>query len=173
MKERYNKGASTVVNAILKTTEAEQLNLSEPRTRRSQRLYWMTFISHSLAPISVTNIMMQIPEDAHFADGLVYSSKKKPTSTYVKDYLGMLSSADNPSPDGRSASFISYSTSKVQVEFELIARKLRRNVVEAVAREKHGAEGVRIVRLLLSTEKLDEKQVPNISLGKVYYTEVA
>jgi DNA-directed RNA polymerase III subunit RPC3 len=71
----------------------------------------------------------------------------------------MLSAADNPSSEGRSASFISYSASKIQVEFEIIARRLRRNIVETIAREKHGPEGARIVRLLLNTGKLDEKQV--------------
>lgn len=103
--------------------------------------------------------MLQIPESANLADGLAYSSKKVPASTCVKDYLAMLSAADNPSGEGRSACFISYSSSKIQVEFEIIARKLRRNVVETIAREKHGAEGARIVRLLLNSGKLDEKQV--------------
>jgi DNA-directed RNA polymerase III subunit RPC3 len=114
---------------------------------------------HGIAPTSIPNIILQIPEDANLADGLAYSSKKVPISTCVKDYSGMLSGADNPSSEGRSASFISYSTSKVQVEFEIIARRLRRNIVETIAREKHGPEGARIVRLLLTTGKLDEKQV--------------
>ena len=103
--------------------------------------------------------MLQIPEGTSLVNGLAYSSKKVPMSTCVKDYLGMLSAADNPSSEGRSASFISYSTSKIQVEFEIIARRLRRNIVETIAREKHGPEGARIVRLLLTTGKLDEKQV--------------
>jgi len=103
--------------------------------------------------------MLQIPEGTNLADGLAYSSKKVPMSTYVKDYSGMLSAADNPSSEGRCASFISYSSSKIQVEFEIIARRLRRNIVETIAREKHGPEGARIVRLLLTTGKLDEKQV--------------
>ena len=102
---------------------------------------------------------MHIPEDAKLSEGLVYSSKKTSNSTAVKDYLGMLSSADNPSSEGRASSFVSYSASKIQVEFEIIVRRLRRNVVESVAREKHGVEGARIVRLLLDSGKLDEKQV--------------
>jgi|SRR6266498_3344009 len=102
--------------------------------------------------------MMHLPEDTNLCDGLLYS-KKTSTSSCVKDYLGMLSAADNPTPEGRASSFISYSTSKVQVEFEVIARKLRRNVVEAIAREKYGPEGARIVKLLLNTGKMDEKQV--------------
>lgn len=103
--------------------------------------------------------MLQIPEGINLADGLAYSSKKVPTSTCVKDYLALLSAADNPSAEGRAACFLSYSSSKIHVEFEIIARRLRRNIVETIAREKHGAEGARIVRLLLNSGKLDEKQV--------------
>jgi DNA-directed RNA polymerase III subunit RPC3 len=33
------------------------------------------------------------------------------------------------------------------------------HVLEAVARERHGDDGVRIVRLLLDIRKMDEKQV--------------
>ena len=41
----------------------------------------------------------------------------------------------------------------------MISRRLRRRLLEFVARERHGAEGVRILRLLLNTGKMDEKQV--------------
>jgi len=71
----------------------------------------------------------------------------------------MLSSADNPTPAGRAASFTSFGSSKVQVEFEVVSRRLRRRVLEAVTRERHGDDGVRILRLLLDTGKMDEKQV--------------
>lgn len=110
-------------------------------------------------PISVANIATQLSEEDDLSSGLVYSSKKVSNTTCVKDYLGMLSSADNPTPAGKAASFVSFGSSKVQVEFEIIARRLRRRVLEAVTRERHGTEGVRIVRLLLDTGKMDEKQV--------------
>lgn len=71
----------------------------------------------------------------------------------------MLSSADNPTAEGKASSFLSYRASKVQVEFEVIARRLRRDIVECVARDKHGPEGLRILRFLLDTGKMDEKQV--------------
>lgn len=71
----------------------------------------------------------------------------------------MLAAADNPTPEGKSSSFVSYSSSKVQVEFETIGRRMQQSIVEAVARDKHGPEGVRILRLLSTTGKLDEKQV--------------
>ena len=41
----------------------------------------------------------------------------------------------------------------------MISRRLRRRLLEFVAQERHGAEGVRILRLLLDTGKMDEKQV--------------
>jgi len=117
-----------------------------------------------IAPTSIANIVLQIPEDSNLANGLAYASKKVPNITCVKDYLGMLSSADNPTPEGRASAFVSYSTSKIQVEFDVIARSLRKGVVESVAREKHGLEAVRIVRLLLDKGKMDEKQVRMVYL---------
>ncbi|KAF8201717.1 RNA polymerase III subunit RPC82-domain-containing protein [Pholiota molesta] len=142
-RDRYNEGASVVMKAALKATESTQLSISEP---------------HSV-PTSIANIAMKVPEDANLAAGLVYSSKKVANITCIKDYLGMLSSADNPTPEGRASSFLSYSTSKVQVEFEIIARRLRQGIVESVTQDKHGAEGLRILRLLAHSGKLDEKQI--------------
>lgn len=81
----------------------------------------------------------------------------------LKEYLGMLASADNPSPSGKAASFISLSGSKVQVEFEIIQRRLQLQALEMACRDKHGSEGVRVMRLLLETGKMDEKQVNSSS----------
>jgi DNA-directed RNA polymerase III subunit RPC3 len=77
----------------------------------------------------------------------------------VKDYLGLLSAADNPTPAGRAGAFVSFGGTKVQVEFEIIARRLRQRVLEAYTRERYGDEGVRVLRLLLTMGKIDEKQV--------------
>ena len=74
----------------------------------------------------------------------------------------MLSSADNPTAEGKASSFVSYAASKVQVEFEIIAQRLRRDIVECVARDKHGPEGLRILRLLLDSGKMDEKHVSSV-----------
>ena len=108
----------------------------------------------------MASIAIHLPEDAELAAGLaLQSSKRPPTLTLLKEYLGILASADNPTPSGRASSFVSLSGSKVQVEFELIARRLQRRVLEAVARERHGDEGVRVSRLLLDVGMMDEKQV--------------
>lgn len=77
----------------------------------------------------------------------------------IKEYLGLLACADNPTVAGKQASFISLTGAKVQVEFDMIHRRLQRRVLENAVREKHGDEGVRIFRLLLETGKMDEKQV--------------
>ncbi|KII88926.1 hypothetical protein PLICRDRAFT_91400 [Plicaturopsis crispa FD-325 SS-3] len=150
VRERYNDSAALVMRAALKATEAKQTSVSEIRTDVT----------------SVANIAMQIDEnDDDLASGLILSSSKKPSNAaLVKDYLGMLACADNPTPAGRAASFVSLTGSKVQVEFEIVCRRLRRRVLEAVAREKHGNEGVRILRLLLDTGKMDEKQVSKVAM---------
>ncbi|KAF6765012.1 RNA polymerase III subunit RPC82 helix-turn-helix domain-containing protein [Ephemerocybe angulata] len=147
-KERFNVQAAVVLEAAIRATEKAQLNLSDARTD----------------PISVSNVMMQLSDVGELLSGLAYPSKKVSAGTCVKDYLGMLSSADNPTPAGKAAAFISFGSSKVQVEFETISRRLRRQVLEAVTREKHGSEGVRILRLLLGTGKMDEKQISKVVL---------
>ncbi|KAH0584090.1 DNA-directed RNA polymerase III subunit RPC3 [Termitomyces sp. J132] len=146
-KERYNADAALVLHAALKLTESSQKNVSEVRSD----------------PMSVASISLQLSEH-DLSSGLVFSSKRTTNSSCIKDYLGMLSAADNPTPAGRAGSFVSFSSSKVQVEFEIIGRRLRRRVLESVTRERHGAEGVRILRLLLETGKMDEKQVSKIAM---------
>lgn len=103
---------------------------------------------------------MQLSDDADLSQGLILKpSKKHSNVNLLKDYIGMLSSADNPTPAGRAASFLSMAGAKIQVEFEIVCRRLRRRVLEAVTRERHGDDGVRLLRLLLDTGKMDEKQV--------------
>ncbi|KAK0445529.1 hypothetical protein EV421DRAFT_1797154 [Armillaria borealis] len=147
VRERYNDGAALVIRAALKVTESSQKTLLENRTE----------------PISVANIAMQLSDEDDLSSGLVFSSKKGASNTTcIKEYLGIMSNADNPTTVGKASSFVSYDSQKVYVEFDLIANRLRRNVLEAVTRERHGTEGVRIVRLLLETGKMDEKQISKI-----------
>lgn len=111
-------------------------------------------------PTSLANIADQLPEQDDLSVGLITSSSSRPsTMVLLKEFLGLLSSADNPTLAGRDGSFISFNNAKVQVEFEIIAKRLRQQVLEALTRERHGDEGVRIIRLLLKMGKIDEKQV--------------
>ncbi|KDQ60607.1 hypothetical protein JAAARDRAFT_31565 [Jaapia argillacea MUCL 33604] len=150
VRERFNDSAAAVMKAALKATESKQMNVSEPRSD----------------PISLANISMEILDDEDLTAGLYLpSSQKKPsTMSLIKDYVGLLACADNPTPIGRATSFVSFGGSKVQVEFEIICRRLQRRVLEAVTRERHGDDGVRILRLLLDSGKIDEKQISKIAM---------
>ena len=149
------------MEAAIKATEGAQSSLSDPRsgTHPKLSLSWSRYLGAFVEPISVSNVLVLLSDNRTLTAGLRYSSKKVPFSDCVKDYLGLLSSSDNPTPAGRAGAFVSLGGSKVQVEFEIISRRLRKRVLESMAQEKHGPEGVRIIRLLLETGKMDEKQV--------------
>ncbi|KAJ3741898.1 RNA polymerase III subunit RPC82 helix-turn-helix domain-containing protein [Lentinula detonsa] len=155
VQERYNPGAALVVRAILKITEETQHSVADIRSD----------------PLSVSNIILHLnseEDEETLTSGLIQSSssKSKSAGSCVKEYLGILSSADNPTPTGRAGAFLEFSSKgkgggsgKVQVLFDIVARRLKRQVLEGVARERHGLEGVRVIRLLMDTGKLDEKQI--------------
>ncbi|KAI0818906.1 hypothetical protein BC629DRAFT_1465091 [Irpex lacteus] len=149
-RERYNDGAAMVIRAVLKATEAKQLKLSDVRSD----------------PTSLANISLSLPSSSStiLSAGLHTSQKHPSQMSLLKEYIGILSSADNPTPSGKASSFLSVNGSKVQVEYEVVARRLRRRVLEAVARERYGEEGVRVVGLLLGVGKMDEKQISKIGM---------
>lgn len=142
-RERFNDGAALVLRTVLKATEASQHSLSQVRSDA----------------ISVSKVAVALSDEPTLAQGLQLNSKNVSNTTCVKHYLGMLSSSDNPTPTGRASSFLSFGTAKVEVEFETACRRLRRRVLESFTRERYGPEGVRLLRLLFETGKLDEKQV--------------
>jgi DNA-directed RNA polymerase III subunit RPC3 len=146
--ERFNRSAALVMRATLKATEARQKSVSDARSD----------------PTSTAAITMLVSDDDDLSTGLVTSTKKASSASLVKDYLGLMSAVDNPTPAGKAASFISIIDNKVYVEFEIVSKRLRRRVLEAVARERHGDDGVRIVRLLLDIGKMDEKQIAKVAM---------
>jgi hypothetical protein len=111
------------------------------------------------ASTTATNISMHLEDDHALKSGVVLNTRKPKDLALVKAYLNMLAFVDNPTPAGKAASFVSFAGSKVYLEFEIVAMRLRRRVLEAVTRERHGDEGVRVLRLLLECGKADEKQV--------------
>ncbi|KAF7322685.1 RNA polymerase III subunit C3 [Mycena chlorophos] len=145
-RERYNPSVALVLQTILKATEAKQKDVSEARTD----------------PVSVSNITLSLADEENLVAGLILRTKNPTNSACIKEYIGILSGADNPTPAGRNGVFLSFNSGKVHVEFETICRRLRRRVLESVTRERHGVEGVRILRLLLDTGKMDEKQISKV-----------
>lgn len=148
-RERFNDSAALVVRAALKSTESKQKSVLDVRSDAT----------------TIANVAANLSDDDDLASGLALSSSKKPkTMNLIKNYLGMLAFADNPTPAGRAACFISSVGSKYYVEFEVIEKRLRRRVLEAVARERHGDDAVRVLRLLMDTGKMDEKQISKIAM---------
>ncbi|KAG7086766.1 hypothetical protein E1B28_002697 [Marasmius oreades] len=163
-RERFNDGAALTIRAALELTLPNQMSLADVRSD----------------PISISNIIQHLnsPEnEATLISGLVHSSKRPSPAACIKEYIGMLASADNPTPEGKASAFLTFtlggggssvggSTShnhKIQVDFETLTRRLRLRLLEDITLEKHGPPGLRILRLLLSLPgsqpKLDEKQI--------------
>ncbi|KAH9079226.1 hypothetical protein EDB83DRAFT_2341490 [Lactarius deliciosus] len=147
-RERFNDGAASVLKATLKATESKQKTITDIRSD----------------PTTAANISMLLEHDHALASGLVLNTRKPKNIALVKAYLNMLAFVDNPTPTGRASSFVSLNGSKVYVEFGIIASRLRRRVLEAVTRERHGDEGVRILRLLIDSGKVDEKQISKLTM---------
>lgn len=90
---------------------------------------------------------------------------------YLREYVNVLCAADNPSTAGRAGAFMamtmaggggggaSGSSRKVTVEYDLIARRLRAQVLDNLVRDKWGAAGLRILNVLRDCGKLDGEQV--------------
>ncbi|KAI6110056.1 RNA polymerase III subunit RPC82-domain-containing protein [Pisolithus sp. B1] len=148
VEERFNRYAALVMKATLMATGSKQRSLSDTRSD----------------PCSTNAIAMHIPDDEDLSAGIASNSKRPSNAALVKEYLGLMANADNPTPAGRAASFLSHSDNKVYVEFDIIGRRLRRRVLESVTRERHGEDAVRIVRLLLDVGKMDEKQVAKVAM---------
>ncbi|KAJ7771765.1 RNA polymerase III subunit RPC82-domain-containing protein [Mycena metata] len=161
-KERFNDGAALVLKTTLKVTESKQKDLLDVRTGNEACFRSFTCSTDHTEPITVSSIAVSLSDQEDLSSGLILKTKNPSNTACIKDYLGVLSSADNPTPAGRAAAFLSYNSSKVQVEFETICKRLRRRVLESVTRERHDTQGVRILRLLLDTGKMDEKQISKV-----------
>lgn len=92
---------------------------------------------------------------------------------YVKEYVNVLCAADNPSMNGRLNAFMSLTmggsgsgggsnggggSKKVTVEYEVIAKRLRKEVLDNLVVDRWGPAGLRIVSILRNCGKLDGDQ---------------
>ncbi|KAI6043039.1 RNA polymerase III subunit RPC82-domain-containing protein [Pisolithus marmoratus] len=165
VEERFNRYAALVMRATLMATESRQKSLSDARSGITFSLFEpVYYLTRRTDPCSTNAIAMHIPDDEDLSAGLASNSKRPSNTSLVKEYLGLMANADNPTHAGRAASFLSHSDNKVYVEFDIIGRRLRRRVLESVARERHGEDAVRIVRLLLDIGKMDEKQIAKVAM---------
>jgi DNA-directed RNA polymerase III subunit RPC3 len=115
-------------------------------------------------PTSVADIVANLPTSDDLAAGLHTGSARPSIMTLTKEYLGLLAAADNPTPAGRAAAFVSFGGSKAQAMFDELTRRLRHTVLERFARERYGDGGLRVLRLLLARGKMDERTVGKTAL---------
>ncbi|KAH8829625.1 hypothetical protein DL96DRAFT_1598899 [Flagelloscypha sp. PMI_526] len=145
-RERFNDGAAMVLRNVIKSTESSQTSLMRIRSDAT----------------SVGKVAAALTDYDNLSSGLQLPTRQASNTVSVKHYLQMLGSTDNRTAAGRASSFVSYEGSKIEVEFQIVCRRLRRRVIESFTREKYGQEGVRMLRLLYESGKLDEKQISKI-----------
>ncbi|KAH7107752.1 RNA polymerase III subunit RPC82-domain-containing protein [Auriculariales sp. MPI-PUGE-AT-0066] len=149
--DRFNNAAGEVLKATLSVAEPKTNNVSDVRSDA----------------LPIINVVNSIPANVNIFSGLATSaSKSSSTTTLVKEFVGILSAADNPTPAGIAGAFLSTSATvgKVQVEYDTIHRRLRRRVLEGVVRERFGEDSVRLVRILMDTGKMDDKHLAKIGM---------
>ncbi|KAG8863734.1 RNA polymerase III subunit C82 [Tulasnella sp. 330] len=145
---RFNVQTAEVLRAALKATESKQYNLLDIRSA-SADLESGLILSRSHST----------------------SSSKTPPTPKIRDYLTLLTNADDDNTaTGRAAAFMAGATSgadgqgKVTVEFEVIGTRLKQKAFEGALRDRFGDDAVKVVRILLDKGKLDEKHLAKISL---------
>ncbi|KAG7086708.1 hypothetical protein E1B28_002644 [Marasmius oreades] len=73
----------------------------------------MSLVDVRSDPISISNVILHLnsPEnEAMLISGLVHSSKRLSPATCIKEYIGMLASADNPTPEGKASAFLTFTS---------------------------------------------------------------
>ncbi|KAF8306433.1 hypothetical protein DL93DRAFT_2172096 [Clavulina sp. PMI_390] len=99
----------------------------------------------------------------------------------VREWVDVLCAADNLSVGGRQSAFMSLtmggggpgegvgggkSSRRVQVEYDLIGKRLRQEVLDNLVRDKWGVCGIRIINVLRDCGKLDSEQIAKRAMLK-------
>lgn len=140
------------MRAVLKATEKSQLSLHDAKSDI----------------VGSNGILEEMSEDDNLASGLATRGSSKSNASLLKEYISMLSTSDTLSPSSVSSSFLSSGStgmsSKVQVDFIGIYRKLKLAVLEGYVRERWGPLAVRIVKILLAMGMMDERQLAKVAM---------
>ncbi|EJT98368.1 hypothetical protein DACRYDRAFT_57600 [Dacryopinax primogenitus] len=166
--ERYNPSFGAVMSALLEAAMSvpnTHPRLSDVRSSPVSTPTLATFLqggssfgSNATSRAPLLSAGLKLP-----------SSSTAPTSA-LKQYLLALSASDNPTPAGQAGAFTSRfaggggGEGKVQVEFETIAERMRRRLVEGYVRERWGDGAGRVLGVLWGGTMMDERQIAKISL---------
>jgi len=168
--ERYNPTFGLVIRILLEAASSVPKSyprLSDVRSSPVSTHSLSTFLPSSS---SSTNSSSNSHASTLSAGLKLPSSSTAPTSA-LKQYLLVLSSADNPTPAGQAGAFTSRfvgggggGEGKVQVEFETIAERMRRRLVEGYVRERWGDGAGRVLGVLWGGTMMDERQIAKVCL---------
>ncbi|KAF8319501.1 RNA polymerase III subunit RPC82 helix-turn-helix domain-containing protein [Cantharellus anzutake] len=152
--ERYNASAGVVMRSILSAAAMSESTCTDVRSE----------------PFSVQMVLQSLPASSTL-NGIaikVKGTSEQIRAAYAKEYINVLCATDNPTTAGHASAFAAFtdgansssmSQRRIQVEYEMIAKLMRKDVYLTFVRQAYGSYAVRIVNILLEKGKTDEKAI--------------
>ncbi|WVW85834.1 hypothetical protein I302_107872 [Kwoniella bestiolae CBS 10118] len=151
--ERWNKAFGIVMKAILQSALREESRLNEERTNDS---------------IGINDIVSLIPtEDYKYLTAGLMASSKSTIPDIVRHYLSILSGEDGFSLTGNNGNFLRKDNGTNPgyiVEFELICRRLKQNLMYQLVRERLGDKAARVLAVVNRSSKAFETTVRDCAM---------
>ncbi|WVQ68259.1 uncharacterized protein L199_006466 [Kwoniella botswanensis] len=151
--ERWNKSFGIVMKATLDAALKESSRLNEERTNDS---------------IGINEIVSLIPtEDYKYLTAGLLISSKSTIPDIVRNYLNILSGDDGYSISGNNGNFLRRDNGTNPgyiVEFELICKRLKQNLLYQLVREKLGDKAARVLAVVNKSSKAFETTVRDCAM---------
>ncbi|KAK6910670.1 hypothetical protein I203_104702 [Kwoniella mangroviensis CBS 8507] len=151
--ERWNKSFGIILKATLDAALNESSRLNEERTNDS---------------IGINEIVSLIPtEDYKYLTAGLLISSKSTIPDIVRNYLNILSGDDGYSISGNNGNFLRRDNGTNPgyiVEFELICRRLKQNLLYQLVREKLGDKAARVLAVVNKSSKAFETTVRDCAM---------
>ncbi|WWD02387.1 hypothetical protein V865_000426 [Kwoniella europaea PYCC6329] len=151
--EKWNKSFGIIMRATLDAALKESSRLNEERTNDS---------------IGINEIVSLIPtEDYKYLTAGLLISSKSTIPDIVRNYLNILSGDDGYSISGNNGNFLRRDNGTNPgyiVEFELICRRLKQNLLYQLVREKLGDKAARVLAVVNKSSKAFETTVRDCAM---------
>ncbi|CAG8435751.1 1502_t:CDS:10 [Ambispora gerdemannii] len=142
--ERINESAKCVMRRILEIADDPNSKIEAAESGQ----------------LSKTTITKKIPQSARIGDYIVFDGiSRNPSHEYIVDQYLQLLTEDEAKFIRRKDSTASYS-----VRYKELCQKMKQRKLETFLQEKYGSESVRILRILTTKGKLDEKNIASFAL---------
>ncbi|CAG8530705.1 3419_t:CDS:2, partial [Ambispora leptoticha] len=142
--ERINESAKCVMRRILEIADDPNAKIDAIESGQ----------------LSKTTITKKIPQSARIGDYIVFDGiSRNPSHEYIVDQYLQLLAEDEAKFIRKKDSTASYS-----VRYKELCQKMKQRKLETYLQEKYGSESVRIMRILTTKGKLDEKNIASFAL---------